>query len=33
MKIGLVGDELIGWQGGQDFFRILFEIAQGWMRN
>ena len=25
MKIGLVGDELIGWQGGQDFFRILFE--------
>ena len=25
MKIALFGDELLGWQGGRDFFRILFE--------
>jgi glycosyltransferase involved in cell wall biosynthesis len=25
MRIALFGDELLGWQGGRDFFRILFE--------
>ena len=30
MRIALFGDELLGWQGGRDFFRILFEsLKQG----